>query len=392
MTCRQNEELLRDELYLGLKRKRIRGERYDAFVSKFVTAARKFYPQALLHFEDFGLKNAARLLDQYRPQFATFNDDIQGTGCTALAAVTSACRVAGVKLSELRVVCFGAGSAGMGNATQIASAIALELGKSLDEAKKHFWCIDRPGLLLESHGENLTPQQASFARPDAEVASVPHKTLDEVIRFVKPHVLIGCSTVGGAFTESAVKEMNKHVSRPIILPLSNPTRLSEADPRDLNEWTEGRALIATGTAFPPTSWQGKERVVAQCNNSVIFPAIGLGTILCRARLLSDAMLVAATSALASHAPALEDPDAALLPDVTAVRELSVSIAMAVIRKAMEEDLATVPGIPEGDKELETWVRAQMWAPEYRPLRKVEARFADRHARGEAGAQGVTPAE
>jgi malate dehydrogenase (oxaloacetate-decarboxylating) len=208
-----------------------------------------------------------------------------------------------------------------------------------------------------------------------------------VIKEVKPHVLIGTSTKPKAFTKEIVQEMASHVSRPIVFPLSNPTRLHEADPKDINDWTEGRALIATGSPFPPVTYGGKEYDIAECNNSTCFPGIGLGCVLSRTRLLSDKMLVAAVKALAAQSPALTDPGKGLLPDVTNVREVSVHIACAVIRQAVEEGLTTVEDIPEDEETLEEWVREQMWDARYRPLRAVSKENASRHAKGEMGTTG-----
>lgn len=249
-------------------------------------------------------------------------------------------------------------------------------------------CVDKPGLLVQSQGDNLTRGQVPYARDDADWQGKEHKTLLSVVKEVKPHVLIGTSTCPKAFTEEIVKEMAKHVERPIILPLSNPTRLHEADPKDLSEWTKGKALIATGSPFPPVEYDGKQYEVgrihfsffynelqlifeeAECNNSTAFPGIGLGAILCRSRLLSDKMLLAAVKVIASQSPALKDPAKGLVPDVTNVREISVHIAKAVIKQALKEDLATEKDIPEDDAELEEWVREQMWEPRYRPLVRV----------------------
>jgi malate dehydrogenase (oxaloacetate-decarboxylating) len=226
-------------------------------------------------------------------------------------------------------------------------------------------------LLLDSQADDLTIAQKPFARPAKEWEGKDTKSLQAIIREVKPHVLIGTSTRPGSFTEEAVKEMAKHVDRPIIFPLSNPTRLHEARPHDLNEWTEGKALIATGSPFPPVEYNGKKYEVAECNNSTCFPGIGLGCVLSRSRLLSDKMLVSAVKALAGEAPALKDPDKGLLPDVVDVKEISVKIASAVIKTSVEEGLAQEKGIPEEDGQLEEWVRAQMWRPEYRELVKTE---------------------
>ncbi|KAK4554241.1 NAD-dependent malic enzyme, mitochondrial [Recurvomyces mirabilis] len=387
-----SHELLNDPLYLGVKRPRVRGKQYDAFVDRFIHACRERYPKAYIHFEDFGLPNARRILDKYTPQIACFNDDVQGTGCVTLAAIYAALHVAKLEMKDLRVLAFGAGTAGTGIADQIRDAIAVESGKSKEEAVKQIWCVDKPGVLLQSmvKQEILTPAQHDYAKPDEDWKDIDHKSLVEIIKAVKPNVLIGTSTKPKSFTKEVVQEMAKYVDRPIIFPLSNPTRLHEADPKDLFEWTDGKVLTATGSPFPPVEMpDGKKREVAECNNSTTFPGIGLGCVLSRTKLLSPSMLVAATKALAAQAPALKDPDAALLPDVTDVREISVKIAAAVIRQAEKESLAQQEGIPRDDVELDEWIREQMWNPVYRPLRKVEREGASRSARGEAGSKGST---
>ena len=383
-TGTNNHKLLEDDLYLGLRQPRVRGERYDAFVDKFVRSARELYPRAYIHFEDFGLTNARRILERYRPEMACFNDDVQGTGCITLVGILSGLYVSGLKLEDMRMVIFGAGSAGTGIADQVRDAIAADCGKSKDDAAKQIWCVDKPGLLLKSQGDNLTFGQRPFARDDGDWMGKDHGDLLSVIKEVKPHVLIGTSTKPKAFTKEVVQEMASHVDRPIIFPLSNPTRLHEADPADLNTWTKGKALIATGSPFPPVEFDGKVYEVAECNNSAIFPGIGLGTVLCHARLLSDKMLVAAVKATAVQAPALKDPDKGLVPDVINVRELSVHIAIAVIKQAQEEGLATEEQIPTNDANLEEWVREQMWDAKYRPLSHVEKSTASKHGRGERG--------
>ncbi|KAL1848824.1 NAD-dependent malic enzyme, mitochondrial [Paecilomyces lecythidis] len=362
-----NEDLLNDELYLGLRQRRVRGKEYDQFVDKFVESARNRFPHAYIHFEDFGLHNAKRLLDKYRPHISCFNDDIQGTGCVTLAAIMAALHVSKVDLKDVRVVVFGSGSAGTGVAAQIADAIATESKKSKEEASKQIWCLDKPGLLLKSHGDKLTQAQVPFARDDSEWPDKEKTDLLSVVKTVKPHVLIGTSTKPGAFTEDVIREMAKHVDRPIVFPLSNPTRLHEAQPKDINDWTEGRALIATGSPFPPVEYNGTKYEVAECNNSTCFPGIGLGVVLSRARLLSDKMLVAAVKALAAQSPALQDPNQPLLPDIVHVREISVHIAKAVIQSAVAEGLAQEKDIPQDEADLEEWIRVQMWEPKYRAL-------------------------
>lgn len=236
---------------------------------------------------------------------------------------------------------------------------------------------------MKSQGDKLTKAQGPYAREDSEWNSDAHDLL-AVMREVQPHVLIGTSTKPKAFTQEIIEEMASHVERPIVLPLSNPTRLHEADPKDINEWTKGKALIATGSPFPPVQYNGQEYEVAECNNSTIFPGIGLGAVLCRSKLLSDKMLVAAIKALAVQAPALKDPTKGLLPDIMNVREISVHVAREVIKAAIEEDLATEKDIPTSDNDLEEWIREQMWDAVYRPLKFVDKEHATPAAKGELG--------
>ncbi|KAI8932523.1 hypothetical protein NX059_010702 [Plenodomus lindquistii] len=379
-----NKELLEDNLYLGLRKARATGKEYDTFVDKFVCACRKRYPNAYIHFEDFGLNNARRILDKYTPQIVCFNDDVQGTGCVTLAAVMAAFKVSGTKWDEARFVMFGSGSAGTGIADQIKDAIAHNTGKSREEAGHQIWCVDKPGLLLRGKKDELTPAQLPYARDDKEWDGKDHGDLLSVVREVKPHVLIGTSTKPGAFTEDVVREMAKHVERPAIFPLSNPTRLHEAKPQDLYDWTDGKALVATGSPFDPVKHNGKEYDISECNNSVTFPGIGLGAVLSRTRLMTPALLVAAVQALSSAAPVVTGSGAGLLPDVEDVREISVQIARNVIKQAVNDNLAQTQDIPTNDDDLDEWIREQMWDAEYRPLRLIEESAADAHARGEAG--------
>ncbi|KAF2711928.1 hypothetical protein K504DRAFT_374851 [Pleomassaria siparia CBS 279.74] len=383
-TNAKNKEHLENDLYLGLRQERVRGEKYDEFVSRFVEACRKRYPKAYLHFEDFGLSNARRILDKYQPKIACFNDDVQGTGCVTLAAVMAAFKVSGVKWDEARFVMFGSGTAGTGIADQIKDAIANETGKSKEDAGLQIWCVDKPGLLLKSKGKDLTPAQVGYARKDDDWQGRDHNDLLSVVKQVKPHVLVGTSTVPGAFTKEVVEEMAKHVDRPVIFPLSNPTRLHEAKPQDLFDWTKGKCLVATGSPFPPVKYEGKEVDISECNNSVTFPGIGLGAVLSRTRLLPPSLIVAAVKALASTAPVVKGTGDGLLPDVTDVREISVQIAKNVIKQAVEEGLAQENNIPTDDARLEEWIREQMWDARYRPLELVSEDEATAHARGEAG--------
>ncbi|ETN45908.1 uncharacterized protein HMPREF1541_00089 [Cyphellophora europaea CBS 101466] len=367
-TGTNNEELLEDDLYLGIKHPRVRGEKYDELVENFINTANKLFPNAYIHFEDFGVTNARRLLDRYRKRTACFNDDIQGTGCVTLAAIMAALKISKLKLTDMRMVVFGSGSAGCGIAEQVQSAIAAEANKSKDEVKRNIWCVDRDGLILDQM--DLSIAQKPFARAASEWSGKDTKSLQAIIAEVKPHVLIGTSTKPGAFTQEVVEEMARHVERPVIFPLSNPTRLHEAQPSDINKWTKGKALIATGSPFPPVEFEGNKYEVAECNNSVCFPGIGLGAVLSRAKLLTDKMLAEGVRALADASPALKDANKGLVPDVDQARPVSVKIAMAVIRAAQDEGLARTSHIPESDEELEQWVKAQMWEPTYKRYEKV----------------------
>ncbi|KAF5606983.1 malate dehydrogenase (oxaloacetate-decarboxylating) [Fusarium subglutinans] len=387
-----NQELLDDELYLGLKEKRVRGEEYAKFVDTFVQSARKLYPKAYIHFEDFGLSNARKILDRYRPDFACFNDDVQGTGCVTLAAILSGLHVSKQKLKDLRMVVFGAGSAGLGIADQVRDAIATEGNMSHEEAAKQIWLIDKPGLLT-SETEGVTDSQKIFTK-DASEWKDKDADLLSVIKEVRPNVLVGTSTKPGAFTEDVIRAMAEHHERPIVLPLSNPTRLHEAKPEDILKWTNGKALVATGSPFPPVKgpWgkDGSEITinVGECNNSVVFPGIGLGCVLSRAKHLTDRMLVAAVEGVSSLSPVLKDSTAPLLPDVDSVRDVSVRIARNVIQAAVKDGEATQEGIPEEEEDLEEWIREQMWNPVYRPLKKVDLEGATREARGELRKAGT----
>ncbi|WQF86903.1 Putative malic oxidoreductase, malic enzyme domain, malic enzyme, NAD-binding protein [Colletotrichum destructivum] len=385
-----NEGLLNDDLYLGLRQKRVRGDKYDRFVDEFVKACRRLYPRAYIHFEDFGLDNARRILDRYRPHIPCFNDDIQGTGCVTLAAIMAALHVSKLKLSDLRLVIFGAGSAGVGIADQVRDAIAAEGNIDKKEAAKQIWLVDRPGLLTSE--SELSAAQKSFARDSSEWKGKDSSLL-EVVKTVKPNVLIGTSTKPKAFTEEVVRAMAEGVERPIILPLSNPTYLHEAVPKDIYKWTDGKALVATGSPFAPVigPWgeEGEdiEIDVAECNNSVVFPGIGLGSVLSRASLVTDKMLVAAVEGVASLSPALEDQRAPLLPGVEDVWDVSVRIARNVIKAAVEEGVATEEDIPDNDEDLDEWIREQMWYPKYRPLKLVALNEASREAKGEMKVAG-----
>jgi malate dehydrogenase (oxaloacetate-decarboxylating) len=361
------QSLLDDPLYIGNRRPRAREAEYDEFLEAFVTAVRKLFPGALLHWEDIGVTNARRLLDRYRYQTLSFNDDIQGTGAVNLAAVLAAARATGVSLAEHRIVIFGAGTAGTGIADQLTAAMLAD-GLSEDQARDRFWAIDRAGLLTTAT-TGLGPAQRRYARPEAEVSgwqrddSIGGAGLAEVVRRVHPTILIGTSTRAGAFTEPVVRDMAAHCARPVILPMSNPTSLSEAVPGDLIRWTDGRALVATGSPFPPVDYRGVRYVIAQANNALIFPGLGLGVIAARATQVTDNMLAAAAHAV-SELVDTATPGAPLLPEVEAMRETSVAVAAAAARAAAADGVADA----SLDGDLPSRIRALMWEPVYRPVR------------------------
>jgi malate dehydrogenase (oxaloacetate-decarboxylating) len=370
------QELLDDPLYLGNAHPRVDRDTYDRFIDAYVAAATKLFPDALLHWEDFGPSNAHRILDRYRDRILTFNDDIQGTGAVNLAAVLSGVAVSGVPLPEHRVVIFGAGSAGSGIARQLRDAL-IGSGLSQAEATARIWAVDRPGLLTRDMGD-LRSFQQPYARPAEEVAGWTREPslgtgvgggplggipLEEVVGRVQPTILVGTSTRSGAFTEAIVKTMAAGCERPIILPLSNPTRLAEAVPADILRWTDGRALVATGSPFEPVTHDKVTYVIGQANNALVFPGLGLGAMVARASRVTDRMIFAAARAVAGLVDSA-NPGASLLPQINDVRETSVAVAVAVAQAAAEDGVARAPLDPD----LEAQVRRSMWEPVYRPVR------------------------
>ncbi|PDZ25817.1 NAD-dependent malic enzyme [Bacillus toyonensis] len=362
------EELLNNPFYIGNRHPRITGEAYDEFIDTFVQAVNKQFPKALLHWEDFSSRNARKILDKYRHDVCTFNDDIQGTGAVSLAAVLSAVKASGVPLSEHRVVVFGAGTAGIGIADQVRDAM-VRVGLSDEESHNRFWCIDRNGLVTDNM-EGLLDFQIPYARKEAEVSDWKQNDvigLAEVVKHVKPTILIGTSTVAGAFKEEIIKEMASHVERPIILPMSNPTPLAEAKPADLIEWTEGRALVATGSPFEPVTYNGVTYVIGQSNNALIFPGLGLGTIVVRASVMTDGMFAAAAEAVASMVDTSQ-PGAPILPEVEELRNISELVAIEVAKVAVAEGVAREN---LSDNDIKIAVKEAMWQPEYRQIKAVE---------------------
>jgi malate dehydrogenase (oxaloacetate-decarboxylating) len=362
-----NQELLGDPLYLGWRHERVRGAEYDAFIERFVRGVQKRWPMALLQWEDFAKGNAARLLDVYQNQLCTFNDDIQGTGAVSAAGVMAAVRSLGGKMMDQRVVILGAGSAAMGIGDQIVMAMLKEGGDgetALAEARSKIWLVDSQGLVSLDR-ENLEPGKKRFAQPaqrtaDWTVANRGRIDFPETVRHMHPTILIGTSAQPGVFTKDIVLDMGSHVQRPIIFPLSNPTSKCEAAPADLLAWTEGRALVATGSPYAPVTVGDKSRSIGQCNNAYIFPGMGLGVTASGARRVTDQMFFAAASTLADLSPALHDPDASLFPDLSTIRDVSRRVALAVAQMAQAQGHAD----PTSPEELERRIRAKTWIPRY----------------------------
>jgi malate dehydrogenase (oxaloacetate-decarboxylating) len=358
-----NAERLSDPEYLGWRHERVTGEAYFDFVDQFVQAVKQELPGTCLQWEDFATAHARPILQKYHDQMLTFNDDIQGTAAVALGAILGAVKVTGKSLKDQQVVMFGAGSAGIGVADGLREAMKGE-GLSEQEAHSHFWVIDRQGL-LHTGRKDLTPEQRVYAQPEDRVSGWPrnsggHIGLAEVIKNINTTILIGLSTVGGAFTEAMVREMARKVERPIVFPLSNPTDKSEAKAEDLIRWTEGRALVATGSPFAPVSYGGRTIPIAQCNNVYIFPAMGLGVVASGAWRVTDAMMLAAARALAGNSPALKDSSASLLPPLTDIRRVAAQIAVAVGLEAQKGGVA--PKLSA--EELQQRVMGMQWTPAY----------------------------
>ena len=361
------ESLLNDPLYPGLRRRRLQGDAYLAFVDEFVQAVQQECPGACLHWEDFGTSHARQLLDRYRDVLPSFNDDIQGTSGVASAAVLAACRGLGQALADQRIVIFGAGTAGCGIAEGLVRLLQTE-GLSEEQARQRIWAIDRPGLLLQGM-ENIAPAAARLARDPAEVDDWPRVeggclTLQTVVEQVQPTVLIGTSTVAGAFNRTVVETMARHCARPVILPLSNPTSLAEATPSDLLAWTDGRALVATGSPFAPVAGPGGLRTIGQCNNCFLFPGLGYAAVAVGLRCINDAMIDAGLRALAERIPASRDPQASLMPALVEATAVAAAVAEAVALVGVEQGLARLATSPE---EAHQRLASAHWSPQYQAL-------------------------
>ena len=357
-----NEKLLSDSLYLGNHHRRINGEPYYQFVDRFVQAVEKLFPGLYLHFEDFGRDNADNLLKHYRGQILTFNDDIQGTGVIVLAGILGALKISGQKLPEQKYVCFGAGTAGTGIVEQVYAEM-LQMGMKPDEARKHFYLVDKQGLLFEDTPD-LTPAQKPFVRKKAEFAHPEQLTdLKSVVQAVHPDILVGTSTRSGAFTQEIVTEMAAHTERPIIFPLSNPTQLAEAKAQDLIQWTKGKALVATGIPADPVEYQGTKYEIGQANNALVYPGLGLGALAVNAKILSDEMISVAAHSLGGIVDSSK-PGAAVLPPVEKLNVFSQTVAKAVANQAIKDHLN------QNDyQDGEEAVQALRWSPVYSDDRK-----------------------
>lgn len=361
-TGTDNEERLNDPLYIGWRHQRLRGQEYNDFIDQFVQCVKKQFPHVLLQWEDFAQQNAGPILEKYRDQLCTFNDDIQGTAAVAVGTLLAAIKVAKSSLKEQRIVVVGAGSAGCGISNLLLKAM-IENGLAEEEAKSRFFLVDRTGLLTDAT-TGLFPFQKPFAQAKEKVAhwnlEQPDKiNLKDVVRNVHPTLLIGVSGQMGIFTEEIVREMAAHTPRPIIFPLSNPTQRSEATPSDLLHWTQGTVIMGTGSPFGTLQKDGKSFRVDQTNNCYIFPGMGLGLISVKAKRVTDAMFMKAAITLADCSPSLLDLTANLLPPISSIREVSYKVAVAVAKEAVESGLSDCPM-----EEIEHRIRLNMWTPAY----------------------------
>jgi malate dehydrogenase (oxaloacetate-decarboxylating) len=363
-----NLALLNDEMYLGNRHARVRDQRYDELIDAYVTTTTKLFPNAMLHWEDFGVTNARRILNKYADQVCTFNDDMQGTAAVVLAAAFAAVRAAGGRMRDQRVVIHGAGTAGIGIADMMTDVMVSE-GLAREEATRRFYALDRDGLITDDRVAALRDFQVPYARPAGEADSWTRPqgkgiTLADVVANSEPTMLIGTSTQSAAFSEQIVKQMASKVERPIIMPLSNPTSKAEALPGDLIRWTQGRALVATGSPFEPVVHEGRTYRIAQANNALIFPGLGLGVTVAKARRISDPMLEAAADAVAELSDATT-LGAALLPPVENLRMVSAAVGIAVALAADKEGLAQA----ELNSPVQQ-IHQAMWRPAYPQIEPI----------------------
>ena len=351
------ETLLEDKLYLGNRHKRVYGDKYYDFVDKFVQTAEKLFPRLYLHFEDFGRSNAANVLHKYWKTYPVFNDDIQGTGIITLAGILGALKISGEKLTDQKYMCFGAGTAGAGIADRVYQEM-LQQGLSENEARSRFYLVDKQGLLFDDM-DDLTPEQRPFARKRVEFTNANELTnLEAAVKAVKPTILVGTSTQPNTFTETIVKEMASYTARPIIFPLSNPTKLAEATAENLIKWTDGKALIATGIPADPVEYNGVTYEIGQANNALIYPALGLGAIASTAKLMTNEMISRAAHSLGGIVDTTK-PGAATLPPVSKLTEFSQRVAEAVGQCALDQKLNR-----EDITDIKAAIEKIKWIPKY----------------------------
>ena len=351
------EELLNNPMYLGNRHERVRGEKYDAFIDQFVQTAGKLFPKLYLHWEDFGRSNAADILNRYKKEIPTFNDDIQGTGIVVLGGIFGAMDITGEKLTDQVYLCYGGGSAGAGIADRVHAEMVAE-GLSPEEAYKRFFMIDKQGLLFDDM-EDLTPAQKPFAKKRADFEGKGDMTnLLEVIKTVKPTILVGTSTNPGAFTKEVVEAMCENTERPVIFPISNPTKKLEATAQQVIEWSDGKAFVATGVPSGTISYKGVDYEIGQANNALIYPGLGLGMLASEAKLLTDEMIGAAAHSLSGIVNPGQ-PGAPVLPPFQYVADVSIKVAEAVAKKAQEQGLAQAK-----ETDMAKAVRDLKWYPKY----------------------------
>ena len=363
-----NQKLLDDPMYMGARHERIAQDQYDEFIQLFMEAVKRRWPESMVQFEDFAQPNAMPILNKYRDEYCCFNDDIQGTAAVALGTLLAACRMKNKKLSDMRVAFVGGGSAGCGIAEMLIQQMRHE-GMSENDARKRIYMLDRLGLITEGQ-TGLRDFQAKLAqRPDDIVnwaIAGDYASLFEVVQHAKPDILIGVSGVPGLFTQEVIELMAQHHELPIIFPLSNPSRQVEAHPLDVIKWTQGKVIIATGSPFGEVEYEGDVYHVAQCNNSYIFPGIGLGVIVSKARVISDEMIMASSNTLADVSPLANTGKGGLLPPLTEITELSKSIAFKVAKVAMQQGHA----LTVSDEELKGRIDKYFWSPEYRQYKRT----------------------
>ncbi|CBV43701.1 NAD-dependent malic enzyme [Halomonas elongata] len=358
-----NQALLDDPMYMGWRHPRVSQEEYDAFMAEFIAAVKRRWPQVLLQFEDFAQANAMPLLERYRDKLCCFNDDIQGTAAVCVGTLMAACKARGEDVADQRVVFVGAGSAGCGIAEQVVVAMQAE-GLSEEEARARVFMVDREGLVT-SDQEWLRDFQRRLAQEPSLVDDWDGQSLLEVVKQVRPTVLLGVCGQQGLFTEEVIRTMHAGCPSPLVMPLSNPTSRAEALPEDVIRWTDGEAMVATGSPFAPVEHQGRQYPIAQCNNAYIFPGIGLGVVAAGARRVTDGMLMAASRALAAEAPVAKTGEGAVLPALSKIRELSKAIAFEVALEAQREDVA----LKSDEQEIRAAIERHFWYPEYRDYRR-----------------------